>query len=340
MHKAAVITISDKAAQGLREDLSGPAVVCLLTEAGYDVTHEVIIPDDQGTIEQTLTYCADELGTPLIVTTGGTGFSLRDVTPEATIAVCDRMAPGIPEAMRAHSLHTTDRAMLSRAVAGLRGRSLILNLPGSPKAARENLWTVIPTLAHGLEVLTEEAGDCAICPDSPPLEGCPKGGVVPRRDHPVRLRLPPLRRRGMKGEIISVNISDTKSQRKTPVLVGTFIADHGIEGDAHAGSGPRQVSLLGTESIDNLRAKLPDLTPGAFAENIVTEGITLHTLPIGTRLTIGAALCEVTQIGKDCHDNSCAIRRAVGDCVMPREGVFVRVLESGEVRPGDAINIV
>ena len=139
--------------------------------------------------------------------------------------------------------------------------------------------------------------------------------------------------------VVSVNISAAKGEQKTPVPVGVLIENHGIEGDAHAGSG-RQVSLLGQESVDQLRAALPDLAPGAFAENIVTEGLTLYTLPVGTKLKIGGSLCEITQVGKACHGHGCAIRQAVGDCVMPREGVFVQVLQGGEVRPGDEIRVI
>jgi len=306
MFRAAVITVSDKGAQGQREDQSGPQVAALLTGAGYEIVYETIVPDDQSVIEQTLIHCADVRGIPLIVTTGGTGFAPRDVTPEATITVCDRLAPGIAEAMRLHSLRITPRAMLSRAQAGLRGQSLILNLPGSPKAAIENLEAVLPSLGHGLEILTGTTGDCA-------------GRAT--------------------GTVISVNISETKGQQKTPIPVGVLVENHGLAGDAHAGSG-RQVSLLGQESVDKLRAALPDLAPGAFAENLVTEGLTLYTLPVGTRLKIGGSLCELTQIGKECHGHGCAIRQAVGDCVMPREGVFVQVLKGGEVRPGDEILVI
>jgi len=316
MFKAAVITVSDKGAQGQREDQSGPRVRTLLTEAGYEIAHETIIPDDRSVIEQTLIHCADALCIPLIVTTGGTGFAPRDVTPEATLAVCDRLAPGIAEAMRLHSLRITPRAMLSRAQAGLRGQSLIVNLPGSPKAAVENLEAALPALGHGLEILSQSAKECAM------IEQVGANSVRPQA-----------------AKVVSINISEAKGQQKTPIPVGVLVEDYGIEGDAHAGSG-RQVSLLGAESVDKLRAILPDLAPGAFAENIVTEGLTLYTLPVGTRLAIGGSLCELTQIGKACHGHGCAIRQAVGDCVMPREGVFVRVLMGGEVRPGDEIRVI
>ncbi len=161
MYTAAVITVSDKGAQGLREDTGGPLVGQMLTEAGYEVAYTVIVPDEQPEIERALKNCADALDIALVITTGGTGFSPRDVTPEATIAVCQRMAPGIPEAMRQESLKITNRAMLTRQQAGIRGRTLIINLPGSPKAIRENFAVCLPALEHGLEMLRDKKGDCA-----------------------------------------------------------------------------------------------------------------------------------------------------------------------------------
>ena len=161
MYTAAVITVSDKGSAGEREDLGGPLVREMLENAGYDVVHTAIVPDERELIEQELVRCADELDIALVVTTGGTGFSPRDITPEATIAVCTRMAPGIPEAMRAESLKITNRAILARQQAGIRGETLIVNLPGSPKAARENFAAVLPALDHGLEMLRGEKRDCA-----------------------------------------------------------------------------------------------------------------------------------------------------------------------------------
>ena len=161
MYRAAVITVSDKSASGQRIDASGPQVAACLENEGYEVISREIIPDERALIEETLIRLADEEQIPLIVTTGGTGFSVRDVTPEATIAVCDRMAPGIAEAMRGASLAVTSRAMLSRGQAGLRGGSLIVNLPGSPKAAAENLLAVLPALGHGIEILLGSAVECA-----------------------------------------------------------------------------------------------------------------------------------------------------------------------------------
>ena len=153
MYTASVITVSDKCFEGERGDSTGPAVVEMLEAAGYNIEYTSIIPDERGIIESELIMCADELDIALIVTTGGTGFSGRDVTPEATEAVCNKMTPGIPEAMRAESLKITNRAVLARQQAGIRGESLIINLPGSPKAACENLAAVLPALEHGLDML-------------------------------------------------------------------------------------------------------------------------------------------------------------------------------------------
>jgi molybdenum cofactor synthesis domain-containing protein len=161
MYTAAVITVSDKGSQGLRVDTGGPLVADMLRDAGYDVVHTAIVPDEQPEIERELIRCADALDIALVITTGGTGFSPRDVTPEATIAVCRRMTPGIPEAMRYESLKITNRAMLTRQQAGIRGGTLIVNLPGSPKAIRENFAVCLPALDHGLEMLRAKSGDCA-----------------------------------------------------------------------------------------------------------------------------------------------------------------------------------
>jgi len=153
MYTASVITVSDKCFEGEREDLSGPVVREMLEAEGYMVKHTAVVPDEQDIIEHELIKNADELDIALIITTGGTGFSPRDITPEATLTVCTKMTPGIPEAMRAESLKITNRAILSRQQAGIRNESLIINLPGSPKAVRENLAAVLPAIEHGLEML-------------------------------------------------------------------------------------------------------------------------------------------------------------------------------------------
>jgi MOSC domain-containing protein YiiM len=140
-------------------------------------------------------------------------------------------------------------------------------------------------------------------------------------------------------EVLAVCISEKKGIQKHTVPSITVRKKLGIEGDAHAGDWHRQISLLGEESVDKLRHILPDIPPGAFAENILTRGITLYELPVGTRLRVGEALLEVTQIGKECHAG-CAIRKLTGDCVMPREGIFTVVLEEGAIRPGDAVEVL
>lgn len=159
MYTAKVITVSDRSARGERADESGPLVKTLLEAADYRVTELQIVPDEQEEIAQALKNAASE-DIALVITTGGTGFAPRDVTPEATLSVVERLTPGIPEAMRAASAKITPRAMLSRAVAGIRNRTLIVNLPGSPKAAKENLEAVLPTLDHGLLMLRGKPIDC------------------------------------------------------------------------------------------------------------------------------------------------------------------------------------
>ena len=159
--RAAVMTLSDKGFAGERVDTSGPRAAQLLSEAGYDVVELVLLPDAQKKIERELIRLADSRQVDLIITTGGTGFSLRDVTPEATLAVATRTAPGIAEAIRAESLKITPRAMLSRGASVLRNKTLIVNLPGSTKAVEEGLAVILPQLEHGLRILKGTAHDCA-----------------------------------------------------------------------------------------------------------------------------------------------------------------------------------
>ena len=161
MYHAAVLTVSDRSFRGERPDAGGPLVAEMLKNAGYEVVITAIVPDEQDQIEEKLRQIADSGEVQLLVTTGGTGFAPRDVTPEATLSVCDRLTPGIPEAMRYASMQVTNRAMLSRAQAGIRKGTLIINLPGSPKAAKENLEAVLPALSHGLEMLSGRPADCA-----------------------------------------------------------------------------------------------------------------------------------------------------------------------------------
>ena len=161
MYTAAVITVSDKGYAGERVDTGGPLVCDMLKEAGYELTYTALVPDEIPQIAAELKKCADELDIALAVTTGGTGFSPRDVTPEATISVCERLAPGIPEAMQWESLKITKRAMLSRAQAGIRGQTLIVNLPGSPKACMENMDVFMNTIPHAMGLLRSAVEDCA-----------------------------------------------------------------------------------------------------------------------------------------------------------------------------------
>ncbi|MCM1565478.1 MAG: MogA/MoaB family molybdenum cofactor biosynthesis protein [Dehalobacter sp.] len=156
-----VITASDKGSRGEREDLSGQVIKNMVEEIGWEVRILEIVPDEQKIIEAKLIEYADECKVDVIFTTGGTGFSPRDVTPEATLAVVERLTPGIPEAMRLESLKVTPRAMLSRAAAGIRGKTVIINLPGSPKGVKECLTVALQSLEHGIEILKGTAEECA-----------------------------------------------------------------------------------------------------------------------------------------------------------------------------------
>lgn len=155
-----VITVSDKSSRGERTDASGPVIEEMLEGIGGRTKKRMIVPDEKQEIKNAIIHMSDDLGLNLILTTGGTGFSQRDVTPEATLEVIERNVPGIPEAMRARSLLVTPRAMLSRAQAGIRKQSLIINLPGSPKGVRESLEAILPALLHGIEILTGKASEC------------------------------------------------------------------------------------------------------------------------------------------------------------------------------------
>lgn len=161
MIKAGILTASDKGSTGERKDESGKVIAEILKNIDAEVANYVIVPDERDIISKNLIRMSDEINIDLILTTGGTGFSPRDITPEATLDVIDRQAPGLAEAMRSKGLEATPRAMLSRAVAGIRKRTLIVNLPGSPKAVRENLEVILPVLPHAIGILKGEAGECA-----------------------------------------------------------------------------------------------------------------------------------------------------------------------------------
>lgn len=158
--RAGILIMSDKGARGEREDRSGLEIREMLAGGGYQFDYYEIIPDERDIIEAKLIYACDQLGLDVVFTSGGTGFSRRDVTPEATLAVIERLAPGIPEAIRQYGLQKTPKAMLSRAVAGIRGNTLIINLPGSVKGVRESLEAILPALGHGLEIIIGSATEC------------------------------------------------------------------------------------------------------------------------------------------------------------------------------------
>ncbi len=304
--KTAIVTLSDKGYRGEREDLSAPAIRELLPDGEYEVAATVLLPDERELIERELVRLCDEEGMDLILTTGGTGFAPRDCTPEATLAVATRQAPGIAEAMRYGSLQVTPRAMLSRGVSVIRGRTLIINLPGSPKAVRENLGFVLPALSHGLGILTGRDFECAA---------------------------------PAKGEVLAVCISPEKGTQKKNVGEGNFIEEFGIEGDAHAGKWHRQVSLLSHDRIEEFRRRGAKVEHGAFGENLVVAGYDFKSLPVGTRFACGDVVLEMTQIGKECH-HGCTIFQQMGECIMPREGVFARVLHGGRIKVGDVLKLL
>jgi molybdenum cofactor synthesis domain-containing protein len=161
MIKTGVLTVSDKGSRGEREDGTGPAISEELDKELYEIQYYKVVPDELDLICKELKYMCDVLKLDLIFTNGGTGFSKRDVTPEATLMVINKQVPGICEAMRQKSLEITPKAMLSRAIAGIRDNTLIINLPGSPKGAVENLQFVLPALPHGIEILNGTGGECA-----------------------------------------------------------------------------------------------------------------------------------------------------------------------------------
>jgi molybdenum cofactor synthesis domain-containing protein len=160
MFSAGIITVSDRSSQGVRKDASGPAIERVLAGVAIDVSHTLIIPDEKDRIKEAIVQLADKNKLDLILTTGGTGVSPRDVTPDATLEVIDKQIPGMAEAMRHQSMQITPYAMISRAVAGIRGQSLIVNLPGSPKAAQENLEVILPALKHTMEKIKGDTAEC------------------------------------------------------------------------------------------------------------------------------------------------------------------------------------
>ena len=291
--EAAVITVSDKGAAGERIDTAGPAVCALLMANGYEIAMTVLVPDERLAIQGALLDAVrEDIG--LILTVGGTGLSPRDVTPEASRAVIEREVPGIPELMRAESMKITPNGCLSRGICGTCAQSLIVNLPGSKKAATENLSFALKPLVHGLKMLRDaNKGDCA----------------------------------APTGKIYALCTSLDTGCAKAATDKVTLRANVGIVGDAHADGSNRQLSLLAAESI---RDDEPDAAPGTFSENILTEGIDLRALKIGTTLRIGSALCEVSYIPEN----------STSRCVMTQKGIFARVLEDGFANVGDAVSVL
>lgn len=162
MYRLGILIASDKGSRGEREDKSGPTIAEMAKATGmFEVVSQSVLPDEREPLSRALVAMCDSMHLDLILTSGGTGFSQRDIMPEVTQEVCERMAPGIADAIRAHSLTITPRAMFSRAVAGIRGYTLIINLPGSPKAVRETLEFLLPNLSHGLDILRGDAAECA-----------------------------------------------------------------------------------------------------------------------------------------------------------------------------------
>lgn len=160
MYSVGIITASDKGSRGEREDLSGKLIETIMEEKGYVVQRYVMLPDEVEALCSEMIYMADQLNINLILTTGGTGFSKRDVTPEATLKAIERQAPGISEAIRYNSLQITPKAMLSRGISGIRGNTLIINMPGSPKAVKESLSFILDPLYHGLQILVGDTSEC------------------------------------------------------------------------------------------------------------------------------------------------------------------------------------
>ncbi len=315
--RAAVLVMSDSVAAGRKEDKSGKAIAARLQQEGMELSEYRVVPDEPDQIAAQLVHYADEQGLDLVVTTGGTGFTPRDRTPEAMERVIEREAPGIAETVRAFGQARTPFSMLSRGRAGVRGRTLIVNLPGSYRGVLESLDALFPGLQHAFKMLAGHGHE----------EGDRKQEAAVEEQGAVT------------GVIHAISISDAKGKPKSNVESATLIAEWGIEDDAHAGRWHRQISLLALESIATMRAKGLDVGPGAFAENITTRGVPLDEAHVGDRVRIGGALLEVTQIGKVCH-NRCAIYEQAGDCIMPKEGIFARVLEGAVIRPGDPVTLI
>ena len=343
MYTASVITVSDSAFNKLKEDQSGPKIIDFLKKNNFDVIYYTLTADEKEMIKDKLLFLADTLKSDLIITTGGTGFSKRDLTPEATKEVLEKETLGLNMLILTESLKITKKSALSRATSGIRNESLIINLPGSPKAVIENLEILKPVLEHALKMVKSTgSNNClekSINKEEVKDKSLKTSLQSPDGDEKTEV-LTPLSSFKIKGKVESVNISLKTGLPKTPVDFVNVIKDFGIKGDVHAGTPNRNISLLSLESVEKMREKTKmELSAGSFAENILISGFCLYTLPLHTKMMIGDISFEVTQIGKTCH-TGCAIREIAGDCVMPREGIFVRALNDGIIKAGDEIIVL
>ncbi len=303
MTSVAIVTVSDKGARGEREDLSGPAAKEIAIRAGWKVEAWSIVPDEKEYIQEKLIEYADHLKVDLVLTSGGTGFAPRDVTPEATLAVVERLTPGIPEAMRLESLKKTPRAMLSRAVAGIRGKTLIINLPGSPRGVQECLEAIVEPLQHGIRILQGQANEC--------------GGLQAEAA----------------GRVESVNISAVRGVVKERVEEANVLEGWGVEGDAHGGDWDRQVSIFPLEALDLLpEERRAQVEQAGYMENFTISGIALQRLQAGTVIKLGEAVIRIMQVGKEHKEHGRSY-------IVSREGRFGRVLCGGKVKAGDAVTV-
>ncbi|MDR1542090.1 MAG: hypothetical protein LBU32_29760 [Clostridiales bacterium] len=305
-YTAAVITVSDSCSAGVREDSAGAAVVRFLEENSWDASYTCIIPDDADAITSNIIKVSDELGVNLCLTVGGTGFSQRDVTPEATKSAIEREVPGIPEYMRMKSMESTPFGMLSRAVAGLRKHTLIINLPGSKEAALECLSSVLPGLSHAVETLLSKGSSHQMNPLAESLNS---------------------------SRVIAVCVGKAAGDKKHETPAIFLLEGEGAEGDVH--DPEHQVSILAIEAVRKMQKETPiTLKPGAFSENILTEG--LETAEIGDKLRIGNSVVEVTSIGRPCIEE-CIITKSVGECLATIDNIYAKVVIPGTVSRDDPV---
>jgi molybdenum cofactor synthesis domain-containing protein len=318
-YTASIITVSDSCANGLREDATGPALARLLDEHGWEVEHTAIAPDDKEAIQACMLYASDELQSELCLTAGGTGFSQRDITPEATKEIIDREVPGIPEYMRCRSMQTGSRGMLSRQVSGIRGKTLFINLPGSRSGAVECYMAVAHALRHAIEMLVEEGSTVHDELDPTPVS------FVKAAEAPVP-----------SSRVTAVCVGPILHEKKNEVREIILTKGSGAESDAFDPEHP--VCLLSSESVKAMQKDSPiTLKPGAFSENILTEG--LKDVKPGDVLKVGEALLEVIKVGCGCPEE-CGIRNSVGECSLTNDGIFANVLESGRVKRDDPIIVL